>query len=184
MNFGVPNQRRKKKEELFPTRPVLTINAMKGTGTARSMTLNTKATELLNLPEEGAVATFSFDVNDQTQECENSYIVNANHDNIPDFAKIRVTKGAPRKMSEKRTYEYISEKAFKLDNNVDNHFEIEFSHELEGIKYFKITPLVETKQQEEEVVFESLTNDVEEPSTAFEALAMENKEEELNQVNY
>lgn len=124
MNFGVPSQRRKGKAEKFPGKPVLTLGIDGGVGTSRKMFLNKAAVERLGLPDEGAVIAFTFDMNETKTECIGVNICNANNANIPDYAKIRVTKNNPRSISEKKTYEYISTKAFQLDNSVENHFQL------------------------------------------------------------
>lgn len=124
MNFGVPSQRRKGKQERFPNKPVLTLGISGGAGTSRKMFLNKSAVETLGLPEEGAVVAFSFELNEEKTECLSVSIANGNNDNVPDYARIRVTKSNPRSISQKKTYEYISGKAFQLDNSVENHFHL------------------------------------------------------------
>ena len=78
------------------------------------MYLNSKTEELLGLGKQASVA-FSFD--------KGIFIANANQDSIPDDYAIKVTKGEPRKVSDKRTYEYIS-KVLGLDNSIENHFKL------------------------------------------------------------
>lgn len=183
MNFGVPSQRRKGKVEKFPTRPVLTLGIDGGAGTSRKMFLNKAAVERLGLPEEGAVIAFSFDMNETQTECLAVNVCNANNENIPDYAKIRVTKSNPRSISEKKTYEYISNKTFDLDNSVENHFELIASENetAEGFPILSKLELIvegsETTTKEEEVLEEGITFEevVEETTTAhvpFEATSV------------
>ena len=124
MQFGIPTQRRTTKEEKFPGTPVLTIGIDGGKGTSKSMYLNNTAVETLGLPKEGATIAFAFDLSENKQECISVGITNGNHTAIPDHTRIKVTKGNPRKVSEKRTYEYLSSKAFTLDNSIENHFQL------------------------------------------------------------
>lgn len=137
MNFGVPNQRTAKKVEKYPDTAVMTLSVYGGKGTSRAMMLNKKAVELLGLPEEGAVVAFGFDV-DEAGNCTGVYLMNGNQSQIPETIKIRVTKGNPRKISEKRTYEYLSEKAFQLDNSIENEFTLESLPTVGEITRFKL----------------------------------------------
>lgn len=145
MKFGVPNQRPARKSELFPNTPVLTIGISGGKGTARSMTLNSKAVEVLGLADNDATVAFAFEGVDAV------FITNGGQEGIPDEHKIRVTKGNPRKVSEKRTYTFISEKVFQLDNSIENHLELN-----------KV-------ENEDEVVFDAFE---------LKLLSLESKEEE------
>lgn len=159
MKFGVPSQRAKRKVELFPETPVLTIGVDGGKGTSRVMTLNTKAVEALGLGENATVA-FGF-------EEKQVFITNGAQEEIPEEHQIRVTKGNPRKISEKRTYTYISEKMFELDNSVENYLELQEVSEADAaFKSFELVVIsstetvedvaVEVKETEkEEVVFEA-----------------------------
>lgn len=111
MKFGVPNQK-KRKEEKYPDTPVVTIGIDGGKGTSRTMSFNKKAVELLSLKEDATVA-FSFD--------DGIRIMNASQSQVPDNYGIKVTKNTPRRISEKKTYDYIS-KILELDNSVENEF--------------------------------------------------------------
>ena len=136
MKFGVPNQRPARKVELFPNTPVLTIEIDGGKGTSRAMTLNSKAVEMLGLGENNATIAFAF-------EDKQVFITNGNQESIPDEYKIRVTKGNPRKISEKRTYTYLSEKIFELDNSVANHLELVKVENPEAVEFnaFELTQM-------------------------------------------
>lgn len=122
MNFGVPNQRKTKQPEKYPNTPVLIMGVAGEKGTARTMSLNKEAVKILGLSEEDASVAFSFDKN-------GVHITNGNHEVIPTKFKIRVTNGDPRRFSEKKTYEYMSSKAFEneLDNSIENEFVLESS---------------------------------------------------------
>lgn len=123
MNFGVPTQKVVRKVEKHPETPVLTLGAYKGKGTSYSMFVNKKAVEVLGLPENNATLAFSFDT-DEDGNCTSVKVLNGSQAGIPDEVKLRVTKGNPRKASERRTYIYIANKAFDLDINVDNEFKL------------------------------------------------------------
>jgi hypothetical protein len=125
MKFGVPSQRVARKVEQFPDTPVLTIGIDGGKGTSRAMTLNKKAVAALGLAENDATVAFAF-------EDKQVFITNGNQADIPDEYKIRVTKGNPRKISEKRTYTYLSEKVFEVNNDVENHLELKEVVDAEG----------------------------------------------------
>lgn len=166
MNFGVPSQRATKKAEKYPNQAVLTVGIDGGKGTSRAMSLNSKAVEALGLPEEGAVVAFGFDVVPAGQEnagdCTASYIMNGNQEGIPDAIKMRVTKGNPRKISEKRTYEYLSKKAFTLNNSVENEFLLEKVAGEEGsIATFKLSLMgAETVEETINETATDLANDL------------------------
>lgn len=180
MQFGIPTQRRTTKEEKFPGTPVLTIGIDGGKGTSKSMYLNNTAVETLGLSKEGATIAFAFELSENKQDCVSVGITNGNHTAIPDHTRIKVTKGNPRKVSEKRTYEYLSSKAFTLDNSIENHFELQPTIAEEGAPVvFTLVPYgqaeTETKSAEEETIDASGSDgliDASEPAQdiiAFEA---------------
>lgn len=126
MNFGVPNQRRSStKVEKYPNIPVATL-VIAEKGKARSILLNEKAVEMLNLPDEDAQVAFSFD--------NGITILNADQDNIPEEIKINVTKASPRRFSDKKTYEYII-KSLDLSDEVENEFNLH-ADTIDGINVF------------------------------------------------
>ena len=118
MNFGVPNQRRKR-EEKYPDTPVITIDIDGGKGSTRKMYLNDKAIELLGLPENNAMVAFHFPMDNP----KNIAIYNGDQAGIPKDICLRVTKTHPRGIGDKKTYQYIS-KVLELDTSVENEFRI------------------------------------------------------------
>lgn len=158
MQFGIPTQRRTTKEEKFPGTPVLTIGIDGGKGTSKSMYLNNTAVETLGLSKEGATIAFAFELSENKQDCVSVGITNGNHTAIPDHTRIKVTKGNPRKVSEKRTYEYLSSKAFALDNSIENHFELQASsiNEEGAPVVFTLVPYGQTETKTESVEEETI----------------------------
>ena len=146
MKFGIPNQRPKRKPELYPDTPVLTIGIDGGKGTSRAMILNSKAVETLGLGDEDATVLFGF-------EEGRVFITNGNQDDVPEEHRIRVTKGNPRKISEKRTYTYISEKVFNLDNSVENHLVLTATVQ-DGVSVYELLPMTNASTDTKSVVFE------------------------------
>jgi len=176
MKFGVPSQRAKRKVELFPTTPVLTIGVDGGKGTSRVMTLNETAVTMLGLGENAVVA-FGF-------EEAQVFISNGGQEGIPEEHQIRVTKGNPRKISEKRTYTYLSEKIFDLDNSIDNHLELkEVVEDGVAFKSFELVLIAKESTEpdgevieakEEEVTFEEekvMSSEEFSPSTTEEVIS-------------
>lgn len=138
MNFGVPNQRRKR-EEQFPNASILTLDIDGGKGTSRAMLLNSKAVETLGLDELSSIF-FGFE---EDVIC----IGNAAQAGVPSDIAIKVTKGSPRKVSDKRTYEYIGG-LLELDNAVQNHFQLEeFASEDGQPNMFKLVSYVEDNSE-------------------------------------
>lgn len=114
MQFGIPNQR-KTKEEKYPDTPVLTLDIEGDKGTSRKIFLNESACKLLNLADDKAQIAFSFE--------NGIFIANAGQSQIPDEYAINVTKNAPRRVSDKKTYEYIA-KVLDLDTSIENEFKL------------------------------------------------------------
>ena len=98
MNFGVPSQR-KVKVEKYPNNAIVTIGVDGGKGKSRQLTFNKRAAELLNITDDSRIA-FAFDGNKFA-------IANTDQNGIDAKDGIRVTKSKPRKVSDKKTYNYI-----------------------------------------------------------------------------
>lgn len=144
MNFGVPNQKQKK-EEKYPNLAVATVLIDGGKGTSRAISFNKKACELLKLDEEAKIA-FSFD--------KKVLVMNADQSAVPDAYGIKVTKNAPRRISEKKTYQFMS-KMLGLDNTIENEFTLELNDDNElGIVAFELKPLVVETEAVADVVDE------------------------------
>ena len=131
MNFGVPSQR-VKKEEAFPSNAILTVGIDGGKGTSRTMSFNKIASEMLGLGDKSKVA-FSFDPAGEV------FIVNTDTVIAAAPNGIRVTKGIPRKVSCKKTYNYLV-KSHHLDTDVENHYELIASDDYDGA--FCVLPFV------------------------------------------
>jgi len=172
MNFGVPSQRVKREEE-FPNNAILTIGIDGGKGTSRQMSFNKLASDVLRLDDKSQVA-FSFN----PDTCE-AYLVNTDIVKAAASNGIRVTKGTPRKISHKKTYNYFT-KLQSIDTSVENHFELILSDEHDGV--FNILPFVNAdissamKALDEDIVddtvnaahaFNSQIQDIPEMSGAF-----------------
>ena len=118
MEFGVPNQRRastKVEKHNFAVATTVIAEEKK----ARGILFNTAAVEALGLPEEEAQVAFAFD-----QDNHGIYVVNATDNaDIPEEHKINVTKSQPRRIADKRTYEYII-KLLDLSDQVENEFRL------------------------------------------------------------
>ena len=80
--------------------------------------LNEKALELLGIKNGAATVAFSFENGIQ--------IMNGDQQGIPAEFKINVTKTPPRKVTHKRTFEYII-KSLELDQTVENEFKLELN---------------------------------------------------------
>ena len=142
MKFGIPNQR-KKRVEKYPENAILTLAVDGGKGTSRAMFINTKGETLLGLSDTSNVA-FSF-----AEDTNDVYILNAKQPGVPEEFGIRVTKALPRKVSDKRTYEYIS-KILELDNTIENHFELvpHIGEDGDPVSYH-LVPFIETQVVDE-----------------------------------
>lgn len=171
MNFGVPSKN-KKKEEKYPNLAVFTLAIEGPKGTAKTMSFNTKACELLGLAENKAAIAFSF-------ENKIVNVMNAAQVGIPDEYAINVTKTEPRRISDKRTYEYIAE-VLSLDTSIENEFLLDNKSEKNGITFFGITPLnAIVKEVEAEVEVETIANEVVE-DTAFDANDIQTDNSDVN----
>lgn len=121
ITFGVPVKKRTKKEpvvEKYPDTAVLTMNAKPTKGGGCKFVLNPKALELLDL-----------DLN--TKPCVSIAVTLEGDDYIPRLAVttgIDVDQYIVRKnssFSDKKMHEYLTKK-LKLDDTVENEFEISF----------------------------------------------------------
>ena len=130
MEFGVPNQR-KKKEEKYPNEGVLTFCKLGKKGSGRKIEFNTKAAELLGLDDKDAYVVFSFS--------NGISIGNGEQAGIPKEHRIKVTKNTPRRISDKRTYEYIV-KLEDLDTDNDNEYVLASRLDDGGITMFSLVP--------------------------------------------
>lgn len=125
--FGVPSQRRSTKVEKYTT-PVATM-VIAEEKKARSILFNEAAVTALGLPEDKAKIAFSFD--------GGIFVINGDSDpNIPEEVKINVTKLEPRKVSDKRTYEYIIKK-LELDDQNENEFDL-IPTSVDGMTLFEL----------------------------------------------
>lgn len=143
LKFGVPTQKRTKKEEKYPNLAVITMHAWGGKGTSKKFELNPKASIALGVEEDGdhAVAV-SFAEG-------NIYIVKATGEEDENY---KLTKGTPRSFSNSRVYDYF-QKFLSLDNTKDNEFILE---QVEGADYngggvFILNKVVEGSATEESV---------------------------------
>ena len=111
-NFGVPSSKRSTKVEKYSTPVATTVIAEEKK--ARSIMFNEAAVNALGLGEEAKVA-FSFE--------NGIFVFNGDDPNIPEEVKINVTKLEPRKISDKRTYEYLL-KSLELTDAQENEFDL------------------------------------------------------------
>lgn len=139
MQFGIPNQR-KTREEKYPNTPIMTLGIEGAKGTARTMVFNPKACEKLGLEDDKAIVAFSFD--------NGIYVLNGNQQGVPSEHTIKVTKNYPRRISDKKTYEYMS-KVLGLDNSIENEFELKSIDAIAGqptiFKLVVYTDVLQTK---------------------------------------
>lgn len=111
-NFGVPSSRRSTKVEKYSTPVATTVIAEEKK--ARSIMFNEAAVNALGLKEDAQVA-FSFE--------NGIFVFNGDDPNIPEEVKINVTKLEPRKISDKKTYEYLL-KSLELTDAQENEFDL------------------------------------------------------------
>ena len=134
MNFGVPNQR-KVKVEKYPDNAIVTVGIDGGKGKSRQLIFNKRACELLNITDDSRIA-FAFNGNEFA-------VANTDQNGIDASVGIRVTKSKPRKISDKKTYDYIK-KIMDLDTNVENLFELQLStNDNGGLEIYDALPFVE-----------------------------------------
>lgn len=134
MNFGVPSQR-KVKQEAYPNNAIVTVGIDGGKGKSRQIIFNKRACELMGITDDSRIA-FAFS--------DDAFAV-ANTEQVGMNAKdgIRVTKSKPRKISDKKTYGYLT-KLLKLDTNVENLFEIQqTTKDTGGLLVYDALPYVE-----------------------------------------
>ena len=122
MQFGIP-KKRQVKSELFPDTCVMTVHKAGEKGSARTVSFNSMAADLLSindndthelvmitdLLEDGSRDVF-FTKLDESMEVSNS-------------DKLKVTTGQPKRFSNKRHFDFIVEN-FELDATEDNHLEL------------------------------------------------------------
>lgn len=138
MNFGVPNQRRMTtKVEKYPNTAVATL-AIAEKGKGRKIYFNEKAATLLGLPEEDATVAFSFD--------NGIWITNGNNPNIPEEVKLHISKSIPRRLSDKKTFDYII-KTNDLNDQMENEFQL-VERVIDGITGFDWQLMQTTGEQE------------------------------------
>ena len=138
MNFGVPSQKRQKVEK-YPNDAVMTIVGYTGQkGAGRKIEFNSTASEKLGFTDDKAEVAFSFD--------GGLFVANANQQGIPSEHAIKVTKNSPRKISDKRTYEYII-KTQGLDETLDNEYFLSQTIQ-NGITLFKATLVAELQSSQ------------------------------------
>jgi hypothetical protein len=153
MNFGVPTQRRTTtKVEKYPNTPVATLVVAEA-GKGKKIYFNEKAEQLMGLPEEGATIAFSFE--------GGIHVVNGNNPAIPEEVKLNVSKSSPRRISDKRTYEYII-KSLDLNDQVENEFQL-IQNTIDGMTVWTFELMKSTGEEDlyhAEVVGETqLTNE-------------------------
>lgn len=141
LNFGVPSQR-KVREEKHPEKPVLTLDAIEGDGVgkARRIILNTYATRMMGINEK-ASGNVAFVFDDSDINDVKVFIGNGDQQGVPDEHKIRVSKIMPKRISDKRTYEYIT-KVFNLDNSVESELQLGEKIETNGITIYPVIKMI------------------------------------------
>jgi hypothetical protein len=136
MNFGVPSQR-KVKVEKYPNNAIVTVGVDGGKGKSRQLIFNKRACELLNITDDSRIA-FAFEYN-----TTKFALANTDQNGIDAKDGIRVTKSKPRKVSDKKTYNYIK-KIMNLDTDVENLFELQLSTEDNGgLEVYDALPFIE-----------------------------------------
>lgn len=133
MNFGVPSQR-KVKQEAYPDNAIITMGVDGGKGKSRQLTFNKRASELLNINDKSRIA-FAFSPEGGVA------IANTDQNGIDPSAGIRVTKSKPRKVSDKKTYEYIK-KILDIDTSVETLFELQLSEDGDGFEMYDVLPFI------------------------------------------
>lgn len=141
LNFGVPSQRRVR-EEKYPEKPVITLDAIEGDGVgkARRIILNTYATKMMGINEK-ASGNIVFVFDDSDINDVKIFIGNGDQQGVPDEHKIRVSKIMPKRISDKRTYEYIA-KIFDLDYSVENELQLGEKIETNGIVIYPVIKMI------------------------------------------
>jgi hypothetical protein len=133
MNFGVPSQR-KVKQEAYPDNAIITMGVDGGKGKSRQLTFNKRASELLSINDKSRIA-FAFSPEGGVA------IANTDQNGIDPSAGIRVTKSKPRKVSDKKTYDYIK-KILDLDTSVETLFEVQLSEDGDGFEMYDVLPFI------------------------------------------